>query len=78
MGLGSVVYFREQLPFRTEFTNVIAVTAQYVIFIVFLAALMLETDTRYLFKFSDFAFGLFMTGVNLLIIVLVVMGGYLR
>lgn len=78
MGLVSVIYFRELLPFRTDFTNLIAVVCQYVILIVFLCALMIETNSRELFKFTDFSFGLFLIGINVIILVLVVYGGLLR
>jgi hypothetical protein len=79
LGMFSVIYFRELLPFRTEFTNVIAITCQYVILTAFLAALMIQTDSRGdLFRFTDFSFGLFLTIINCIILLMVVYGGYLR
>jgi len=74
----SIIYFREQLPYRTGFTNIIGVVAQYLILIVFLAALMIQTNTRELFQFTDFSFGVFMVGVNCFMFFLVLLGGYLR
>lgn len=43
LAMASVVYFNSTSPYRVPYTNFIAYTAQYVILIVFYAALAIDT-----------------------------------
>lgn len=74
----SSIYIRELSPFRVEFTNVIAVIGQYVILLVFMAALLIETGSLSSLNLSNLALGIILLSINLLIILLVVIGALLR
>lgn len=78
LALISTISFRELAPFRVDFTNLIAVVCQYLILLMFLAGMMLETNTTEPFHFSDFQLGCCLLGLNLMIALLVFWGGYLR
>lgn len=78
LSLLSVIYFRELLPFREKFTNVIAIVAQYVILIVFIAATMIETDTLDTAHLSGRSLGIGLLLANVLLITLLGIGGLLR
>jgi len=74
LALFSAIYFRELTPYRVAFTNVIAVIAQYVILLDFMAVLVLDARSLNAFGFSKIGFGCMLIGVNVIIIWL---GGYL-
>jgi hypothetical protein len=74
LALFSGIYFRELTPYRVEFINVIAVIAQYVILLDFMAALLLDAQSLNSFGLSKLGLGCILLGVNLTIIAL---GGYL-
>ena len=74
----SAFYFRETSPYRVEFTNVLAVIAQYQILLMFLCALMIETGSLQALGVSGFVIGVFMITTNSLVIVLALAVGYLH
>jgi len=76
-GLISTIYYRELSPFRILFTNYIGVVAQYVILLVYLTALMIETSSLESLNISNFTVGIILLFINLFIIGAVVWGGYL-
>jgi hypothetical protein len=78
LALVSVIYFRELLPFRESFTNVVAIVAQYVILLVFLAASMIETNTLSSAHLTDSILGYSLVAANMVLISLVGFGGLIR
>eukprot|EP00615_Pteridomonas_danica_P006003 CAMPEP_0114330758 /NCGR_PEP_ID=MMETSP0101-20121206/1966_1 /TAXON_ID=38822 ORGANISM="Pteridomonas danica, Strain PT" /NCGR_SAMPLE_ID=MMETSP0101 /ASSEMBLY_ACC=CAM_ASM_000211 /LENGTH=748 /DNA_ID=CAMNT_0001460879 /DNA_START=458 /DNA_END=2704 /DNA_ORIENTATION=+ len=61
----SILYYREENPFRREFTNVIAYVAQAAILITFYSALSIETGIMVDFGLSDLGMGIFLVLVNI-------------
>ena len=78
LALVSTVYMREVLPFRHQFTNVLAVIAQYVILMAFMAALLICTDSLAKFNLTDFAVGCIMTVANSTLVLIAVGIGWAR
>jgi len=78
LALLSTVYFRELTPFRVEFTNFLAVIAQYVILLAFMAALMIQSDSVSTIGISDFALGCILAIANILIVGLAIFLGWRR
>mmetsp|Transcript_46260 Transcript_46260/g.59463 ORF Transcript_46260/g.59463 Transcript_46260/m.59463 type:complete len:919 (+) Transcript_46260:649-3405(+) len=78
LALISGVYFRELVPYRVEFTNFIAVIAQYAILLVFMSALMIETDSLDRFHISDSVLGIILVGINTIVMMFVILGGLQR
>jgi len=78
LAIFSVAYFREEQPYRVDFTNVIAHIAQYAILVTFYAALSIETDTLMTFGLEGYKLGLFLIFFNLTIFGLVVKLAYSR
>jgi hypothetical protein len=74
----SVAYYREERPYRVEFTNFIAHVAQFVILITFYGALSIDTGVMMDFGLKDLGMGLFLLGTNLLIFGLCIRLGILR
>jgi hypothetical protein len=70
LALFSAIYFRELTPYRVEFINVIAVIAQYVILLDFMAALVLDARSLNAIGFSEVGFGCILIGVNVIVIIL--------
>jgi hypothetical protein len=69
---------RELSPFRVEFTNFIAVIAQYCILLIFMAALIIETDSLDVLNLSDLFVGIFLISINAVVLVCVLVGALLR
>jgi hypothetical protein len=78
LALLSTIYFRELTPFRVEFTNFLAVVAQYVILLAYMAALMIGTDSLSKFNVSDFWLGLILSSTNFLIVFMALFIGWRR
>jgi hypothetical protein len=78
LALLSTIYFRELTPFRVEFTNFLAVIAQYVILLAFMAALMIQSDAVSSIGISNFALGCILVFANILIIGLAMFLGWRR
>lgn len=78
LALLSTIYFREMSPFKVEFTNFIAVLAQYVILLAFLAALIIETGSLSSFGLSNFGLGCVLGSSNLVIIFLSMRLAYIQ
>jgi len=66
----SVAYFREEQPYRVEFTNVVAHIAQFVILVTFYGALTIETESMINFGLKGVSLGVFLLTLNLVILVL--------
>jgi len=64
----SMLYYREEKPFRTTFTNLIAYIAQAAILMTFYAALSIETGVMIDFGLKDFGMGLFLAISNLCVL----------
>mmetsp|Transcript_39830 Transcript_39830/g.51340 ORF Transcript_39830/g.51340 Transcript_39830/m.51340 type:complete len:288 (-) Transcript_39830:384-1247(-) len=65
----SFVYFREEEPFREAFTNSIACIAQITILLTFYTALSIASGVVMHFGLGDFGTGIFLIGINVLILV---------
>ena len=78
LALLSAIYFREMVPFREDFTNVIAVVAQYSIMTVYLAALMIQSGSLEKFGLSDFLLGCILSGATIIVIVMALYVAYHR
>merc|ERR1712023_437868 len=78
LALISAVYFREVCPYRIDFTNVIAVVAQYTLMILYLSAVKIETDSLSKFGLSNFLLGLILLVLTSSIVVLALYVGHLR
>jgi hypothetical protein len=74
----STIYFREMSPYRVEFTNFIAVIAQYVILAGFMAALLIDSDSLDSYGVSNFVLGCILLALNLTIIILAAYLAWLR
>jgi hypothetical protein len=66
----SVVYFREEQPYRQGFTNVIAYVAQFCILLTFYGAMAIETRSMITFGLQGVSLGVFLFVTNLVIAVL--------
>lgn len=60
----SMLYYREERPFRTKFTNFIAYVAQAAILFTFYAALSIETGVMVDFGLKDLGMGIFLIGTS--------------
>jgi hypothetical protein len=65
LGVVSMLYYREENPFRRDFTNIIAYVAQAAIFVTFYAALSIETGIMIDFGLSNLGMGIFLVLINL-------------
>ena len=72
-----MVYFRETMPSRNPFTNLLAVLAQYQILFVFLAALFMITAAIGTIQVSDLALGCLLVLVNLIVVAGVIYAGWI-
>jgi hypothetical protein len=72
LAIMSLVFYRENCPFNTKFTNLIAYVAQLVIFLTFYAALSIETGKMIDFGLDDFGMGLFLMSMCFFILILTV------
>jgi hypothetical protein len=70
LAIMSVAYYREEQPYRVEFTNVIAHIAQFSILITIYGALTIETSSMVDFGLEDYKLGVFLLLLNLIISVL--------
>ena len=77
VAMAMMVYFREMVPSRNPFTNLLAVFAQYQILFVFLAALFMITAAIGTIQISDLALGCLLVLVNLIVVAGVMYGGWL-
>jgi len=73
-----IIFFREELPYRVEFINFVVVCCQYVIMLVFMAALVLETNSLDSLNMSDFTLGLILLLSNLFVLLSAILGGWFR
>jgi hypothetical protein len=78
LAMTSVLYYREENPFRREFTNVIAYVAQMAIFVTYYAALSIETGVMVDFGLSDLGMGIFLVVTNLSVFILMMHISMLR
>ena len=78
LSLGSAVYYRETMPYRVPFTNVLGTVAQYQILFCFLVALVLEGGAAAQFQLTDFYLGIMLMVVNLVVLLAALWVGYLR
>lgn len=76
LALISCVYFREMLPFKEDFTNTLAVIAQYSVLAAFLAALTLATGFFTPKGTGGFWVGCMLVAANALIVGIAVFIGY--
>jgi len=60
LAMVSMLYYREERPFRTKFTNFIAYLAQAAILFTFYAALSIETGVMIDFGLKDLGMGIFL------------------
>jgi hypothetical protein len=60
----SMLYYREERPFRTNFTNFIAYVAQAAILFTFYAALSIETGVMIDFGLKDLGMGIFLMATS--------------
>mmetsp|Transcript_43092 Transcript_43092/g.55361 ORF Transcript_43092/g.55361 Transcript_43092/m.55361 type:complete len:331 (-) Transcript_43092:1387-2379(-) len=74
----SVVFFREELPYRVEFINFVVVCCQYVIMLVFIGALILETDSLETLNMNDFTLGVVLLLSNMFVFLSAILGGWFR
>lgn len=63
---------------RVEFTNVLAVVAQYTILLAFLAALVISTGSLEVFGLTNFALGTILWATNLAVVTLAIVIGWKR
>ena len=68
ISLASMVYYREAMPYRTPFTNVLGTLAQYEILACFLAALIMSGNAVAQFGLSNFMIGAILMGTNVLVL----------
>jgi hypothetical protein len=68
LSLLSCIYYRESTPFRMPYTNFLAVVAQYVILLAYMAALLLATDSLGVIGMSDFVLGILLCVTNVFIV----------
>jgi hypothetical protein len=68
ISLASMVYYREAMPYRMPFTNVLGTLAQYEILACFLSALILEGKAVAQFGLSNFAIGLILMVANVMVL----------
>ena len=73
-----MAYYREQKPFRVDYTNFIAVVAQYMILFVFYAGLSISSGDVMNFGLEGIWLGIFLVAVNLIVLVLVLHLGWSR
>jgi len=78
LAMVSLTFFREEKPYRDEFTNFIAYIAQIAILLTFYAAMSIETGVMMTFGLSGFGMGLFLVLCNISICFLVIMIGIYR
>jgi hypothetical protein len=78
LGVVSMLYYREENPFRRDFTNIIAYVAQAAIFMTYYAALSIESDTMISFGMSDLGVGIFLVIINLSVMGLLLLVSYQR
>lgn len=78
LALLSALYYRELVPYRVQFTNFIAVMGQYVILLVFMAVLMIESASLQALGLSDFVLGILLLSINGSILILAIWGGLIR
>ena len=71
------VYFREVLPSRNPFTNLLAIVSQYQILFVFLAALFIITRAIRIVNVSEFALGCLLVFANTIVLVGAIYAGWL-
>lgn len=74
----SLIYIREEVPFKHQFTNFISYVSQCVIFLTYFVALSIETGIELDFGFGDVGLGVFLVISNVSICILVVWLGYQR
>jgi hypothetical protein len=74
----SAVYYRELVPYRVKFTNFIAVIGQYVILLVFMAVLLIESGSLKALHMTDFTLGLILLAVNGSVLLFAFWGGVMR
>ena len=78
ISLGSSVYYRETMPYRVPFTNVLGTVAQYQILFGFLVALVMEGDAAKQFELTDFKIGMLLIAINMFILLAALFVGWLR
>jgi len=66
----SVAYFREEQPYRVDFTNVIAHMAQFSILITFYSALSIASGAVVNFGLEGYRLGVFLIILNLVVLIL--------
>ena len=74
----SLLFYREEQPFRTKFTNLIAYVAQAAILMTFYGALAIQTGVMYSFGLGDLGMGLFLALANILVLALALVLGLRR
>ena len=62
------------MPFRVDYSNFLAVAAQYVIMLTFMGALLVETNSVAAFNLTDFWLGVILSAINIFVIF---MAGYI-
>ena len=75
--MAMTIYFREMLPSRNPFTNLLAVVSQYQILFVLLAALFILTAAIDKVNVSDLALGCLLVFANIIVIVGAIYAGWL-
>jgi hypothetical protein len=74
----SLIYIREEVPFKHKFTNFIAYVAQCVIFLTYFVALTIETGVEIDFGLGEVGVGVFLVLTNVSIVCLAVLLGFRR
>jgi hypothetical protein len=74
----SLIYIREEVPFKHKFTNFIAYVAQCVIFLTYFVALTIETGVEIDFGLGEVGVGVFLVLTNVSIVCLAALLGFRR
>jgi len=72
LSLFSTIYFREAMPYREHFTNLIAIVAQYIILLDFLGALLVSGLSSIGRSTMNVSFGIVLVCLNLIIIIIAI------
>jgi len=77
LAMAMTIYFREMMPSRNPFTNLLAVVSQYQILFVFLAALFIITAAIDRVNVSQFALGCLLVIANSIVLLGAIYAGWL-
>jgi len=77
LAMAMTIYFREMMPSRNPFTNLLAVVSQYQILFVFLAALFIITAAIDRVNVSQFALGCLLVFANSIVLLGAIYAGWL-